>query len=483
MRLAGLLLLLAACGAPRSLSESDRAPLRTVAGGTRPATWVVRGTYRDGAGEGEFTDRFAADGRFAREHRSALPGGAGHDGAERWQLPIDGLARPAGGRAAREAEVTATVLSGGWPELDLRPRGTRAYDVAVDGQLVATLHLDASAGLPERLAFHRAAGSRELVFADWRAPLGFPVAHEVLLSNDRGRVADWRVREVTAEPADFAPPAAPADHRFIAAMSEVPARRVGTRLVVMARCEDSPPGFWLVDTGAGSSAVSPAIAQELGWPRVAEATLVGPSGRAARGLVRAGTLSIGAFEVDGLPVVEADVSALSESLGVPVSGVLGADVLARCVLELDFAAARVWGHDPARWHPPENATAVTLDGRVPLLEASFAPDHRGMLRLDTGSDDTVTFHGPTVRRLALTHRREDLVTVRVRGVGGEVLGDRGPHAWLEVGGQRFTHFPATYLRHSTGGLARADLAGNLGAALFDRRRLVLALPHECIVVE
>ena len=75
MRLASLLLLLTACGAPRALSEADRTPLRTAVSGDRPATWVIRGTYEDGAGEGGFTDRFAADGRFAREHRSAVPGG------------------------------------------------------------------------------------------------------------------------------------------------------------------------------------------------------------------------------------------------------------------------------------------------------------------------------------------------------------------------------------------------------------------------
>ena len=480
-------LLCSCAGGARLVDDADLAPLRAAAGPARPATWVVQGAYRDGAGEGDFEDRFADDGRFARQHRSALPGGAGDDGHTPWSLTIDGLSRPAAGRGAREAWVTAAVLSGTWlaptSSVVVGRRGAHAYDLSVEGELVATLRVDPATALPQRLEFRRTYGDRNLTLGDWRTPLGFPVAHELMLSSDHGSIASWHVRRVTAQETLFTPPPAPDDHSFSSPRSEVPAHRIGTRMVVAVNCEDAPQGWWLVDTGSGSSTVSADLAQRLAWPVVGHATLVGAGGRATRGLRRSGSLRVGAMEVTGLPLVEGDLSILSASLGVDLDGVLGADLLARCVLELDFPAARAWVADPDLWTAPAQATPISFDGRVPLLEASFAPGHRGTLRLDTGSDDTLTFHGPTVRRLGLAYGREDLVTVRVRGLGGEVLGDRGVHGWLETGGQRFVAFPATYLRHSTGGFAREDLAGNLGAALFARHRLVLALPHECIVVE
>lgn len=482
-----LALLPACASSPRPLGAVELSSLRSASSGTRPQTWVVRGTYRDAAGEGEFLDRFAADGRFAREHRSTLPGGSGFDGRRHWALPLDGLARGSGGRSAREAAVIAGLLSGAWLEASsnivVGALGSHTYDLSLGGHSVATLEVDPSTHLPRRLALHRSLGKRELVLGDWRRRLGFPVAHEVVLSNGGGRVASWQVQGVVAEPASFTAPTSPEDHRFDEAKADVPARRVGVRMAVSMRCDDAGETWWLVDTGAASSAVSAGLAEELAWPALGTATVVGAGGRSAQGLRRSGTLRLGGLVVTGLPVIEADLEPLSSLLGLPIEGIVGADILARTVLELDLRSARARVIEPSHWSPPEEAVRVILDGPVPFLEARFAPDHTGLLRLDTGSDDTLIFHGPAVRRLGLTHRREDLVTVRVRGLGGEVLGDRGLHPWLEVAGQSFTRFPATYLRHSGGGLARDDVAGNLGAGLLAGHRVVLALPHECIVVD
>ncbi len=488
LRVLLLLLLVAACASPRPpLDERELDTLRQ-AYGSRPESWAVRGAYRDGAGKGTFEDRFARDGRFARRHRSAVVGGAGFDGEHAWNLPIDELARPSSGQTALEARVTASVLTGSWlaegSGIEARALDRNTLELIVAGRRGATLHLDPLGRLPTELTFGRGSGGlRRLVLADWLDPLGFPIAHRVELRDESGLVATWRTESVTAEAGSFSAPAPPADTTFLDPQIGLPARLAGARILVEVRAETEEAGWWLVDTGAGSSAVSPALADRLGWPTIGAATLIGAGGRTSRGLRRSGLVTVGPLEVQGLPMVEAEVSDLSLALGVPVSGVLGADILARCVLDLDFTAGRARMIDPSLWVPPPGAAPVTTDGVVPVLQARFAPGHTGRLRLDTGSNDTVTFHGPTVRRLGLATGRDDLKTVVVRGVGGEARGDRAPLDWLEVAGQRFVGLPVTFLRHSKGGLARSDLAGNLGAGLFAGRRVVLALPHRCVVIE
>jgi len=238
----------------------------------------------------------------------------------------------------------------------------------------------------------------------------------------------------------------------------------------------------LLDSGAGASALDATLADALHWPRLCSATLVGAAGRGARDLRRGGEVTLGPLTVSGLPWIEVDGARLSEAIGAPVVGLLGADLLARCVIELDLRAGRARLFDPARWTAPPGATPVRFDGNVPCVEGSFAPSHRGWFRLDTGSDDTVTFHGPTVQRLGLARGREDLRTVRVRGLEGDALGDLAPLEWLELLGQRFARIPVTLLRYSRGGLAREDLAGNVGAGLLRGRRVVFALPHGRVVL-
>ncbi|MDA1263484.1 MAG: retropepsin-like aspartic protease [Planctomycetota bacterium] len=369
-----VLLFLSSCGSTSTtLDAVQRAQLRRPAG-LWPEAWAVRGTYLDGAGRGTFEDRFAGDG-FTRVHRSSLPGGSGSIDGQAFLVPIDGLPRPASGRAAREAEVTAAVLSGRWvtaERIQLRTLGEQRFELGLEGEWVAELTLDPQSARPAMLEFPREVGGRRLSFGRWDSPHGFPVAHEIVLENAQGRVAVWRAREVSLGPVSLEPPPVPDDTTFTSAVTQVTARLSDTRLVAEVLCDGHPAGWWLVDSGAASSAIAPEIADALNWVPVGEATLVGAAGRANRGIRRSGQISIGGLTVSGLPLVEADEAYLSDQLGLRVRGVLGADVLARCVVELDFAAGRMWVLDPDEWRPPANAMRVTLDGSVPLIEASFA---------------------------------------------------------------------------------------------------------------
>lgn len=477
-------MLLVGCAAtPTTPDESVFSPLREALG-ERPEAWVVTGTYRDGAGPGEFVDGFVHDGRFSRVHTSSLPGGEGFDGQEQWFLPIDGLARPDGGRSAREAMTTAAVLSGCWMDgvIDVLRRGPRAFDLAIGDEPVGTLHLDRETLLPRQLDFVREGSACWLEFEEWEPAGEFQFPRRLELWNDRGRMALWKVAEVSVEEPTLAPPPVPVDHYFQETSSEISVRLAGARMVA-AVATQGDVGWWLIDTGAASSAVDINIAERHDWPVVGEATLVGVGGRAVAGLRRTGPLSLGAFRFEGLPMIATDMSGLTQSLGMPISGVLGSDVLARCVLDLDFRSERGRVIDPDHWAAPSEAEPVLLDGGVPILRVGFAPEHEAWMRLDTGSEDTLTFHGPVVDELGLALHRTDLRTVYIRGVGGQIMGDRGAHPWIRLAEQRYNGYPVTYLRHSRGGFSRRDLGGTVGAGLLADRQVVLALPHSAVVID
>ena len=478
-------LLSCACAAPRALEDGERALLRRAAGTVPTSPWSVSGDYRDGSGDGTFEDHFTPSGFFSRLHQTRLPGGVGRDARGDWILPADGLARPAGGSAARESRLVAELLGGTWPEWDLRRGEPGRLEVYLDGQAVAEVELEARTHLPRRLRFLGDRSQRSYTFSEWTSPLGLALPGRVELTHGGRPVARWMRRTAVLTPGACAPPPPPRDTTFaqVGRWSELTTRRAGTRLVVRASPGDGVAGWWLIDTGAGTSILDRRRARGLALTPITQGSLVDAQGRVERPLVRLGELDLEAMQVRGLPLLVSDLSGAGEGLGLSLDGILGNDLLMRAVFELDFSAGRVRLIDAESFDPPPEATAVAFDPGAPVLQASFAPGEEGRLRLDTGSDSALIFHGPAVRRWGLTRSREDLETVRVRGLEGEVLADRGPHPWLRLAGRRFESVPATYMRFSRGALDRADLAGNLGAAFFRERRLTLALSHGCIVID
>jgi predicted aspartyl protease len=105
------------------------------------------------------------------------------------------------------------------------------------------------------------------------------------------------------------------------------------------------PHEFVLDTGAEGTALYTRFAGELGLQPIAGKSekLVGQTGDTTVPIVRLAELS-----VDGrsMPVIEAAVLP-DRADGVPLAGILGADVLAGWLVDIDFRKHRVALHDPA----------------------------------------------------------------------------------------------------------------------------------------
>jgi len=128
---------------------------------------------------------------------------------------------------------------------------------------------------------------------------------------------------------------------------------------------------------------------------------------------------LGPLRFENPMYVELDLSFLAGIFDEEIVGIVGYDVFARSVVELDPATGEASLHDPATYTLKGGEwRELLLDGRVPAVQASFE-GHTGLFRLDTGANGTVTFHGPTVARLDLLAGRE-LGSGSAGGVGGSI---------------------------------------------------------------
>ncbi|MGE0039714.1 MAG: retropepsin-like aspartic protease, partial [Vicinamibacterales bacterium] len=118
------------------------------------------------------------------------------------------------------------------------------------------------------------------------------------------------------------------------------ARLPGGLLTVPVEVNAAGPLHLLLDTGSTRTMVTPAAAARLGLAVTAGARVVTPAGTREAGESLIGRLRFGPVTVTGLPVVVAPLDAIDAG-GLPLDGVLGADVLRRASLLIDASALRV----------------------------------------------------------------------------------------------------------------------------------------------
>lgn len=246
--------------------------------------------------------------------------------------------------------------------------------------------------------------------------------------------------------------------------------------LVRPRLDGRDVGPFLFDTAASASCIDRAAGGRLDWPDLGEIRIQGVGGSGSGRWRRSGLVELGPLPRRGSPWIEVDLAGLEAFRHTVLGGLIGADWLRGHVVVLDPGRHRLVFHDAASpihtdwpWQP------LLVEGGAPCVELRCAPSGSGWFRLDTGSNDTVTLQSPAHRRALYPVRGEflELDAMRLGGIGGAASARRGELPWIELGTQRFTDVPASFVTSTDGPLAGSALLGTLGTGLL--RRLVIAI--------
>lgn len=433
-----------------------------------------------------------AAGRFVETIEGELPQASGFDGTTAWMRDWNDTPRELALGDRSQVLLGALFLSGRWTaagdelRFELAPSASEDEVVLAfrhaDGIQHGTIALDARTWRARSASYGPDGQATEWRFADHREhePLTLPGSIEVELEGMTQRLEVLAVARVEDVDDDvFAPRLqAPGDARFDAGLGaalEVRRARSG-HLLVHPRIDGRDVGWFLLDTGAGTSCIARSAAQGLVGP-VGELVLRGIGGTVPARFWRARELCLGPLVVDEPLFLELDLGFLEPSLGVRVGGVLGFELFARSVVEIDLQEPAVALFDPAAYQPPAGARwqEVLLHGRQPCVRARVE-GHEGVFRIDTGVPrDTLTLHYEAVRELRLLEGRATRAG-RAGGVGGSVATRTGELASFELGGRAFESLAASFVVEDRGSFSDDYLWGNVGGELLGSFRLVLDHP-------
>lgn len=263
---------------------------------------------------------------------------------------------------------------------------------------------------------------------------------------------------------------------------------------VPVKVNGSAPQWFIFDTGNnGNSLISSECADRLRLERGAEEKhQIGAGSGAPTGVSQLRhPMRLEALG-ETLMVAEPTVFTLgnvSRIEGRRADGLVGADFLARHVVEIDYAQGTMTVHDPEGYVPPRGAAVLPLmlDLGWPVVEGTVTT--RGgtpipiRVIVDTGMRGTMTLFRPFSER----HRLYD--TARLRnvvlgsGAGGMTRGDIDRADSLTLGPLAFKESVISYATDTTGIFSIDLVDGIMGGEILRRHRVTFDCPHQRLILE
>lgn len=156
---------------------------------------------------------------------------------------------------------------------------------------------------------------------------------------------------------------------------------------------DGKPRVMLLDSGAGTTLITPKVARELGLPLSAEVRQYVQ----ISGLLEARSAIIPELRIGGQRVFDVHAAVPEEAVaeragGVETAGLLGANVLSRFQVWVDYPAQRLELRRPGHRPPPTSAVPMTFDGQHAMTAIRLWPASPGapepldlLVDIDTGA--------------------------------------------------------------------------------------------------
>ena len=282
------------------------------------------------------------------------------------------------------------------------------------------------------------------------------------------------------------PPIAPA----IDAVS-VPIEVYHNRVYLPARIDGRAQVILVFDNGASVSGLQDSVARALGIKPAGRATLTG-NGQSAMSVGLANDVT---FDVASTAIREPLVAILpyadfARHEGRPNGGVLGKDVFARFIVDVDYAAHRLTLRDPDRFTYPPSGIVIPLHVRKDATAAWMAaritlPGHAPLearLALDMGTYSALRLYSPFVKSRHVLGDVAKTVSTYGFGLGGEFPVRLARVQSLDIGGAHLEEPVAELSLADAGATARHDVDGTIGGAILRRFRVIVDYPHAQMIL-
>jgi hypothetical protein len=153
---------------------------------------------------------------------------------------------------------------------------------------------------------------------------------------------------------------------------EIPFEMASNEILIKSKVNDGNEYRFIVDTGATQNVMDQASANAVGAVSKGEFSLTTGSGFMKMGNANIKSIELGPIRLENVPMAVANLPAFSAIKGVRPAGILGANVLRRFLVTIDYAKKVLILSDPDQVKVPPQA--VVIQGKPTLVSAGLAVD-------------------------------------------------------------------------------------------------------------
>ncbi|MFH1892535.1 MAG: aspartyl protease family protein [Candidatus Zixiibacteriota bacterium] len=423
------------------------------------------------------------------------------DGDDLWMVDLNGQQRRAAGEEAKELVTTLFVASGGYIRKEYRgtavtytgdqeSEGVSYHKllIAPDGGLDMTLFIDPETNL---IAFSEQTVQMFKVRSwqeDYRDVDGLMVAFRtrqetgvamldaeaVTISQEFNVSIDDELFEFQgADRPDFGI----YREKFTTVDLEIRSNHIYLPVMIGA---DGPYNF-LLDSGAGMTIIGRDAATSLVLERTGELPAVGVGGVEAGSFVAIDSLSVGQAVMRNLVAGELDLSSINEIAQEPIDGILGYDLFARFVVQIDYydSLLTLFLPDDSLTYGGRDTLALEIESNHPMVAATINDTILRRFRIDTGSANYLDLGFDVVNQYNLIEEsRSTREGMQLRGIGGAtVMSVSGRLESFRLGTEILRDVPCSFTTADSGILAIEGVDGNIGGGLLAKFTCTFDYPH------
>lgn len=172
----------------------------------------------------------------------------------------------------------------------------------------------------------------------------------------------------------------------------------GTQPLILLPVEVNGEGpfEFILDTGAGTSLLSPELGQKLGVKIIGSKEGQSAGGAVSVSLAKVDSLAVGSTKLNDVDVGLVDLSHIGRTIGAKIDGDLGYNFLKHFRITLDYRRSKIHFDDPKRFELTGPSTALTevtmrlASPAKPLILVDVYANGRGPFQfaIDTGTSTT-----------------------------------------------------------------------------------------------
>ncbi len=261
---------------------------------------------------------------------------------------------------------------------------------------------------------------------------------------------------------------------------EVPFQTINNLIVLRGNINGSKPLSLLLDTGAGGSVINESRAKDLGLKLEGQTEAATGDGAVEAFFVKGVKLNVSGVKLSDLILTALDLRGLEAGFGQPIDGILGYDIFARFVVEIDYVSQRVRLHEPKsyKYSGPGQIIPITIEDNRPFIRGKImqpgAKAVEGRFEFDLGQIGAVTLgESFTSKNDLLKSTRRTLQVTTGAILAGKSNARIGRLQNLQLGRFVIKNPITSFAPDNRGEEDTKDYAGLVGGEILRRFRVVV----------